>query len=103
MTDIEIARQLFRDAGLVFPTIPRELAAQLKQLDRWLFSTRPIDNSPYNLQDYVREADGTEVKDYTLLSHAGHGTNSWALQYYPEGKPKVAMGLWPFSLRPSTG
>jgi len=30
MTDIEKARQLFRDAGLAFPTIPEELAARLK-------------------------------------------------------------------------
>ena len=30
MTDIEKARQLFRDAGLAFPTIPGELVEQLK-------------------------------------------------------------------------
>lgn len=82
MTDIEKARQLFRDAGLAFPTIPEELAVQLKELDRWLFSTRPLERSPYNLQHYVREVDETEVKDYALLSHSGHGVNSYAIQYY---------------------
>jgi hypothetical protein len=82
MSDIEKARRLFRDAGLAFPTVPEELAAQLKELDRWLFSTRPVDIWPYNLQDYVHEVEGTQVKDYALLSHSGHGTNSYAVQYY---------------------
>jgi len=53
MTDIEKASQLFQDAGLAFPTIPEALAAQLKEQDRWLFSTRPVDISPYDLQYYV--------------------------------------------------
>jgi hypothetical protein len=38
MSDIEKARRLFRDAGLAFPAIPEELAAQLRERDRWLFS-----------------------------------------------------------------
>jgi hypothetical protein len=82
MTDIEKARQLFRDAGLAFPTIPEELAEQLKEHGRWLFSTRPIDMSPYNLQHYLDEAEVSQVKDYAVLSHSGHGVNSYAIQYY---------------------
>jgi len=98
MTDIEKARTLFQDAGLAFPTIPEELAARLReQGDRrlamrnnigdlygpsWLFSTREIDMSPYNLQQYVREAGRGPVDDYVILSHSGHGVNSYALQYY---------------------
>ena len=82
MTDIEKARGLFRDAGLAFPTIPDELASQMKERDRWVFSTRPVDISPYSLQDYVDEAEGTQVKDYALVSHSGHGFNSYAIQYY---------------------
>jgi hypothetical protein len=34
----------------------------------------------YNPQDSVREADGTEDRDYALLSHSGLGSNSWALR-----------------------
>jgi len=82
MTDIEKARQLFRDAGLAFPTIPEELAEQLKEHGRWLFSTRPIDMSPYNLQHYLDEVEVSQVKDYAVLSHSGHGVNSYAIQYY---------------------
>ncbi len=82
MTDIEKARRLFRHAGLAFPTIPDDLASQMKERDRWVFSTRPIDMSPYNLQHYVDEVKGTKVKDYALVSHSGHGVNSYAIQYY---------------------
>jgi hypothetical protein len=82
MTDIEKARRLFREAGLAFPTIPEGLAVQLKEQSRWLFSTREIDMSPYNLQHYVHEIDGTDVEDYAVLSHSGHGANSYAIQYY---------------------
>ncbi len=63
MTDIEKARQLFRDAGLAFPTIPEELAEQLKEHGRWLFSTRPLGLSPYNLQHYLEEVEVSQVKD----------------------------------------
>jgi len=82
MADIKKARQLFRKAGLPFPRMPNELAARLKQQDAWLFSTRDLAVSPYNLQHYVREVDETRVEDYAVLSHSGHGVNSYALQYY---------------------
>jgi hypothetical protein len=54
----------------------------LKEQDKWLFSTRAIEMSPYNLQQYVDEAEGAHVDDYTVLSHSGHGVNSYAIQYY---------------------
>ncbi len=82
MTDIEKARQLFRKSKLVFPTIPDTLAARLKELDKWLFSTREIEMSPYSLDDYVLEVNETPVEDYAVLSHSGHGVNSYAIQYY---------------------
>ena len=82
MTDIEKAKRLFRESGLAFPTIPDELAARVKEQGEWLFSTRQIKMSPYNLGHYVREADVTHVEDYALLGHAGHGMNSYALHYY---------------------
>ena len=82
VTDIEKARKLFRDAGLAFPTIPEELAPKLKERGKWVFSTRPIDTSPYNLQHYVNEAEDIRVREYAVLSHSGHGANSYAVQYY---------------------
>ena len=81
MTETDKARQLFCDAGLAFPTIPDELAGQLKEHGRWLFSTRPIAVSPYNLQHYLDE-EVAQVTDYAVLAHSGHGVNSYAIQYY---------------------
>ena len=81
LTDLEKARHLFREAGLTFPTIPGELAAKLKERGNWLFSTRELKMSPYDLDYYVEEADGA-VGDYAVLCHSGHGVNSYAIQYY---------------------
>ncbi len=81
MTDIEKARQLFQEAGLAFPTIPKDLAAELKKQGKWLFSTRELKMSSYNLQHYVHESDEAPG-DYAVLSHSGHGVNSYAIQYY---------------------
>jgi hypothetical protein len=82
MTDLERARHLFQQAGLAFPTIPEKLAARLKEQHKWLFSTRKLKMSPYNLQHYVQECDGAPVEDYAVLCHSGHGVNSYAIQYY---------------------
>ena len=82
MTDIEKARQLFRDAGLAFPTIPQAFAARLKERRRWHFATYEIEAPPYDIEEYIREVDETHVEDHVVLSHSGHGANSYALQYY---------------------
>jgi hypothetical protein len=81
MTDIEKARHLFQEAGLAFPTIPKQLAAGLKEQGEWLFSTRELKMSPYNDRYYIREDDGFSG-DYAVLCHSGHGVNSYAIQYY---------------------
>jgi hypothetical protein len=82
IADIEKAKKLFHESGLAFPTIPTELASQLKERGKWLFSTREIEISPYDLHYYIHEVDVTHVEDYVVLSHSGHGVNSYAIQYY---------------------
>ena len=82
MSDLEKARQLFQSSGLAFPEIPQDLAARLKERGEWLFSTREIEVSPYDLDYYVDECEDASVEDYALLSHSGHGVNSYAIQYY---------------------
>jgi hypothetical protein len=81
MTDVEKARHLFQEAGLAFPTIPKELAAGLKEQSKWLFCTRELRMSPYNLQHYVDEGEGVPG-EYAILCHSGHGVKSYAIQYY---------------------
>ena len=82
MTDTEKARRLFQNAGLAFPTIPEEFAPRLKERNEWLYSTREIEVWPYDLDHYVHEITRTHVEDYVVLSHSGHGVNSYAIQYY---------------------
>ena len=82
MTDINKARDLFRSAGLAFPTLPDELAVKLQERDQWVFSTRPIRIWPYELDRYVNQSQRRQIRDYALLSHSGHGINSYAIQYY---------------------
>ena len=82
MSDLERARQLFHKAGLGFPAIPEVFAVQLKERGRWLYSTRPLTMSPYNLGHYVNELELSPVEDYAVLAHSGHGANSYAIQYY---------------------
>ena len=82
MGDLEHAMQLFTDAGLAFPTIPEELGVQLMKRDQWLFSTRALKISPYNLDHYVQDRERTGGKEYTVLCHSGYGVNSYAIQYY---------------------
>jgi hypothetical protein len=81
MSDIEKARELFEAVGLAFPTIPKELAARLKQRGEWCFPTRELKISPYELRDYVDETDCSSG-EYVVLCHSGHGVNSYAIQYY---------------------
>jgi len=81
MTGIEEARRLFEAAGLVIPAVPTELAARLQERGKWCFSTRELEVWPYDLDHYVRESEEL-ASDYAVLSHAGHGVNSYAIQYY---------------------
>jgi hypothetical protein len=82
MTDHEKARHLFQRAGLAFPEIPEKLAAKLREHGEWLFSTREIEISPYDLWHYVEESDDVMVEDYAILCHSGHRVNSYAIEYF---------------------
>lgn len=82
MTACDKAKHLFQEAGLAFPTIPNEFASRLTEKGNWLFSTRHIDVSPYDLRSFVEEVETNGVEDYAILAHSGHGVNSYAIQYY---------------------
>ena len=82
MADIDKARRLFKKAGLAFPGIPLKFRARFRERGEWQYSTRPVKEGPYNLEDYTKEASRAGLRDYVLLSHSGHGSNSYAIQYY---------------------
>ena len=79
---LDQARQLFAQEGLPFPTLPAELAPHLRLLAPWVFGTRALPVSLYDLDWFIEEAVAGKAEDYILLGHAGHGINSWAIHYY---------------------
>jgi hypothetical protein len=84
MTDIEKARQLFRDAGLAFPTIPEELAAQLReQGDKRLPMRNNISalQPPTGCPSSTSSSSPTPIvsaKSFRLASSPSHGAKSYA-------------------------
>jgi len=83
MKDITKAKVLFKKAGLAFPILPKKLAAELKEVDNWHYSTLLNDDRcPYFIETYLNENDKTNIGDYAVISHSGHGINSYAIQYY---------------------
>ncbi len=81
MSDLNKARALFHGAGLAFPGVPEPLAARLREQGEWLFSTRKLKTTPYDINHYVHESE-QDIEDYVVLAHSGHSTNSYAIQYY---------------------
>lgn len=80
--DAAHARALFEGAGLGFPAIPTDLANRLREHRPWVYATRPLGVSPYDIRAYVDEATRQRVQPYAVLAHAGHGVNSYAIHYY---------------------
>jgi hypothetical protein len=80
-SDIAEARALFAGAGLPFPYVPPDMEGAFRKRDRWCYSTREVARWPYEIGAYAGEAR-TDVPDYALLAHAGHGVNSYAIHYF---------------------
>ena len=80
--DIEKARQLFEKEGFDLPAIPVVFAKQIKQREKWLFSSRAIPKSPNYSSFYVDEVSNNEVGDYALISYSRNGANWMAIHYY---------------------
>ncbi len=67
---------------LALPPVPGPFQPDLKGRGPWVWSTRPIDPMDmYMFDRYVDEALAGPVDDY-LISHAGHGVNSYGLNYH---------------------
>jgi hypothetical protein len=79
---IDEARQLFAQAGLPFPFIPPEMRETFEKIEDWVYGTRLKIPWLYEIRQYATEAITTDIADYLLLGHAGHGIQSWAMHYY---------------------
>lgn len=73
----------FAKARLPEPPIPRTLRPGLAAFGPWNFATRPMDAMDmYLFRSYLVEALCADVEPYVAVSHAGHGVNSYALNYH---------------------
>ena len=73
----------FAEAVLVVPPVPPRLRQGLLRVGEWCWSTR-ADIDPlamYVFERYVTEAIDEPVGDYAAVSHAGHGSNSYGLNF----------------------
>jgi hypothetical protein len=79
---VEEARVLFQEAKLELPPIPESLAPDFVRRRDWCFASCPMPQSPYNFFGWVTAAVKGSPEDFVLLSHDGHGINSYALHFY---------------------
>lgn len=74
----------FADAVLAVPPVPSSLREGLVRVGDWCWSTRP-DIDPmamYMFDRYLTEATDEGIGDYVAVSHAGHGANSYGLNFH---------------------
>jgi hypothetical protein len=76
-------REVFQGAGLEAPPIPARFRESLREFDNWLFGTRQLDRmGMYFVRPYLEEVVGKRLDDYVAVSHAGHGVNSYSINYH---------------------
>ncbi|MFD1047412.1 hypothetical protein ACFQ1S_18620, partial [Kibdelosporangium lantanae] len=74
--------RVFGDAGLHAPPVPEVLRSGVREIRKWAFGTRDVvPNSMYLFKHYILEVLTGPVEDYVAVSHAGHGVNSYAVNY----------------------
>lgn len=94
---VQEAQRAFSEAGLLLPPIPQRFASELRTTTTWCFSTRTIDPmAMYMFDRYLWEALTGRAPDYLAFSHAGHGINSYALNYHLIDGPLVLIVQAPY-------
>ncbi len=82
----------FGDAGLPVPPIPKSHRGQLERRGEWFWSTRmDINPAAMYLFEYADEVRKHEPKDYSAVSHAGHGINSYSINVAIVKRPIAVM------------
>lgn len=74
--------ELLSEAGLAMPPIPEDLQTKMYRVRRWCYATRDVDVlEMYRFDNYLVEATSEAPEPYFAFSHAGHGINSYAINY----------------------
>ncbi len=77
------AKQMFAEAGLAEPPIPNRFRSRIRVEAPWCFATRTVNAMEmYFFQHYPAELLTGAPRDYIAISHAGHGANSYAINYH---------------------
>lgn len=72
----------FERSHLGLPPIPERFVPELRRLGEWAYATRDIDPvGMYMFGEYLDEVVTDRPADYVAVSHAGHGSNSYAITY----------------------
>lgn len=80
--NLEQIEQWLHRMSLVVPPLPNALVPAMRRRSECLFSSRAVDEHPYDFSKYAEEALDPELADYVLVAHAGHGASSYAISYY---------------------
>jgi hypothetical protein len=74
----------FASSRLPLPPIPEPLRPVLRSPRSWCWSTRDIDPFAMYLfeRDFLADVLTGRAPDYVAVSHAGHGVNSYAINYH---------------------
>jgi len=74
---------VFSAEGLPPPPIPEEFASALRPQGPWCWATRQIDPfAMYLFEAYPVELVASGSRNYVGISHAGHGANSYGVNYH---------------------
>lgn len=75
--------QAFTSARLKLPPIPAPLRPFMQRQGRWCWGTRSVNTNEMYMGShaYLDELLTRHVKDYAAVCHAGHGLNSYALNF----------------------
>jgi len=81
------------DNGIHLPFIPKALRLNIIAQKEWCWSTDTVNSFQMYQMDkqYLYELITTDAPDYMALSHAGHGINSYGLQYALRYGPLVVF------------
>jgi hypothetical protein len=78
--DLDEMCRRFQGAGLTVPPVPSALRPSVRKLGDWVFATREVDPmAMYLFRDPA--AMVTDTPDFVAVSHAGHGVNSYSINY----------------------